>query len=81
MIGLGSLLVLLAIVLLAGGTPSAISLFVALFILNFGWALALSYYMGAIATNDPKASSPHWCRSRWPVRLQLRQRSSRCCCR
>lgn len=54
MIGLGSLLVLLAIVLLAGGTPSAICLFVALFILNFGWALALSYYMGAIATNDPQ---------------------------
>ena len=26
----------------------------ALFILNFGWALALSYYMGAIATNDPQ---------------------------
>lgn len=54
MIGLGSLLVLLAIILLADGGQSAMSLFVALFILNFGWALALSYYMGAIATNDPQ---------------------------
>ncbi len=54
MIGLGSLLVLLSIVMLARYTHDAEDLCAALFLMNLGWVLALTYYMGAIATNDPR---------------------------
>jgi hypothetical protein len=32
----------------------------ALFLMNFGWVLALTYYMGAIATNDPRGTLTPW---------------------
>jgi len=60
MIGLGSLLVLLSIVLLARQAQDAEQLCVALFLMNFGWVLALTYYMGAIATNDPRGTLTPW---------------------
>lgn len=53
MISLGSLLVLLSIILLAGSTDTAGQLSTALFIMNFGWVLALTYYMAMITHNDP----------------------------
>lgn len=56
MIALGSLLVLLSIVMLARYTHDADYLCAALFVMNFGWVLALTYYMGAIATNDPRGN-------------------------
>jgi len=60
MIGFGSLLVLLSIVLLARYSHDAEQLCGALFLMNFGWVLALTYYMGAIATNDPKGTLTPW---------------------
>lgn len=56
MIGLGSLMVLLSIVMLAHYVHDADYLCGALFLMNFGWVLALTYYMGAIATNDPRGN-------------------------
>ncbi|MDU9392314.1 MFS transporter [Pseudomonas sp. zfem002] len=53
MISLGSLLVLLSIILLAGNAHTASQLCTALFIMNFGWVLALTYYMASITRNDP----------------------------
>lgn len=60
MIAFGSLLVLLSIVLLARQAQDAEQLCVALFLMNFGWVLALTYYMGAIATNDPRGTLTPW---------------------
>ncbi|EKT4457197.1 MFS transporter [Pseudomonas sp. CJQ_7] len=60
MIGLGSLVVLVSITLLARYTHDADQLCMALFLMNFGWVLALTYYMGAIATNDPRGTLTPW---------------------
>lgn len=60
MIGFGSLLVLLSIMLLARYSHDAQQLCGALLLMNFGWVLALTYYMGAIATNDPKGTLTPW---------------------
>ncbi|MDI9776797.1 MFS transporter [Pseudomonas putida] len=60
MIAFGSLLVLLSIVLLARQAQDAEQLCAALFLMNFGWVLALTYYMGAIATNDPRGTLTPW---------------------
>jgi len=60
MIGLGSLVVLVSIGMLARYTHDADQLCMALFLMNFGWVLALTYYMGAIATNDPRGTLTPW---------------------
>lgn len=60
MIGLGSLVVLVSIGMLARHAHDADQLCVALFLMNFGWVLALTYYMGAIATNDPRGTLTPW---------------------
>jgi len=60
MIGLGSALVLLSIVLLGGYANDAGRLCGALFVMNFGWVLALTYYMASIATNDPRGNLTPW---------------------
>ncbi len=60
MIGLGSLVVLVSIGMLARYTHDAQQLCVALFLMNFGWVLALTYYMGAITTNDPRGTLTPW---------------------
>ncbi|MFJ4443517.1 MFS transporter [Pseudomonas sp. NPDC089422] len=60
MIGFGSLLVLLSIALLARHAQDAEQLCVALFLMNVGWVLALTYYMGAIASNDPRGTLTPW---------------------
>ncbi|NIE72883.1 MFS transporter [Pantoea sp. Tr-811] len=60
MIGLGSVLVLVSIGMLARFTPDANWLCLALLLMNFGWVLALTYYMGAITTNDPRGTLTPW---------------------
>lgn len=52
MISAGSLVVLTAVAGIASGPESATTLTVWIFILNFGWMLALSFYMGLIAATD-----------------------------
>ncbi|MCJ1886510.1 MFS transporter [Pseudomonas sp. LA21] len=56
MIGLGSLLVLASIIMLDGYTSTGRQLCAALFLMNFGWVLALTYYMSSISTNDPRGN-------------------------
>ncbi|MNE83530.1 hypothetical protein D3C80_1803510 [compost metagenome] len=46
--------------MLARYTHDAQQLCVALFLMNFGWVLALTYYMGAITTNDPRGTLTPW---------------------
>jgi len=53
MILCGSLLVLLAILMLATRIHSAVDLCLAVFLMNVGWNLALSYYMSSIVSHDP----------------------------
>ncbi|MDT3718270.1 MFS transporter [Pseudomonas oryzihabitans] len=53
MILTGSLAVLGAIYMLATRIHSASDLMIAVFLMNFGWNLALSYYMSAVVANDP----------------------------
>lgn len=53
MILIGSLAVLGAIYLLATRIHTAADLLLAVFLMNFGWNLALSYYMSLIVTHDP----------------------------
>ena len=53
MIFAGSFLVLLAIFMLATQIHSATHLGVAVFLMNVGWNLALSYYMSSVVTHDP----------------------------
>ncbi|MGE6321320.1 MFS transporter [Pseudomonas oryzihabitans] len=53
MILVGSLAVLGAIYLLATRIHTAADLLLAVFLMNFGWNLALSYYMSLIVTHDP----------------------------
>ncbi|MFJ4348686.1 MFS transporter [Pseudomonas sp. NPDC089401] len=60
MIGFGSLVVLVSIVMLARFSPDAQWLCLALLLMNFGWVLALTYYMGAIASNDPRGTLTPW---------------------
>lgn len=49
---LGSMMVLASIAMLANGPDSLASLAFAIFVMNVGWMLALSYYMGLVAAND-----------------------------
>jgi len=53
MILTGSLAVLGAIYMLATRIHSATDLMIAVFLMNFGWNLALSYYMSSVVANDP----------------------------
>ena len=53
MILVGSLAVLGAIYLLATRIHTAADLLLAVFLMNFGWNLALSYYMSLVVTHDP----------------------------
>ncbi|WP_312377597.1 MFS transporter [Pseudomonas oryzihabitans] len=53
MILIGSLAVLGAIYLLATRIHTAADLLLAVFLMNFGWNLALSYYMSLVVTHDP----------------------------
>lgn len=53
MILTGSLAVLGAIYLLATRIHTASDLMIAVFLMNFGWNLALSYYMSSVVTHDP----------------------------
>ncbi|WP_295461241.1 MFS transporter [uncultured Pseudomonas sp.] len=53
MILVGSMSVLGAIYLLATRIHTATDLMIAVFLMNFGWNLALSYYMSSVVTNDP----------------------------
>ncbi|KUM44704.1 MFS transporter [Pseudomonas sp. EpS/L25] len=53
MILTGSLAVLGAIYMLAMRIHSAADLMIAVFLMNFGWNLALSYYMSSVVANDP----------------------------
>ncbi|MCS2149969.1 MFS transporter [Scandinavium manionii] len=52
-IAVGLLAVLLSIVLLAKFVDTPAMLFAAIFVMNFGWVLALSYFMSSITVNDP----------------------------
>lgn len=53
MISLGLLSVFVSIAMLTSYTRTPTQLFAALFLLQFGWVLALCYYMALITTNDP----------------------------
>ncbi|MFB4368905.1 MULTISPECIES: MFS transporter [unclassified Pseudomonas] len=53
MILLGSLAVLAAIYMFATRIHSATDMAIAVFLMNFGWNLALSYYMSSVVTHDP----------------------------
>ncbi|MFK0270451.1 MFS transporter [Pseudomonas asiatica] len=53
MIALGSLAVLGSLGMLAQGVHQATELALAVFVMNVGWTLALSYYMATVATHDP----------------------------
>lgn len=53
MILTGSLAVLGAIYMLATRIHTASDLMIAVFLMNFGWNLALSYYMSSVVTHDP----------------------------
>ncbi|WP_460136142.1 MFS transporter [Pseudomonas sp. S1_E04] len=53
MILLGSLAVLGAIYMFATRIHVASDLAIAVFLMNFGWNLALSYYMSSVVTHDP----------------------------
>jgi MFS family permease len=53
MIALGSLAVLCSLAMLARGVHQAGELAVAVFVMNVGWTLALTYYMATVATHDP----------------------------
>ncbi|WDY59975.1 MFS transporter [Pseudomonas sp. PSKL.D1] len=53
MIAVGLVAVFISIAMLTGHTRTPMQLFVALLLINFGWVLALSYYMALITTNDP----------------------------
>lgn len=52
MILIGSLCVALSVVLLARGVEQAAGLAGVVFLMNFGWVLALTYYMAAVVTHD-----------------------------
>ncbi|MBJ9974186.1 MFS transporter [Pseudomonas sp. S75] len=54
MIIFGSVIVLLAFSLLARGIDQPWQLMLAVFLMNFGWTLALAYYMASVAVNDPQ---------------------------
>ncbi|SHM01899.1 MFS transporter [Phytopseudomonas punonensis] len=53
MILLGSLAVLGAIYMFATRIHTASDMAIAVFLMNFGWNLALSYYMSSVVTHDP----------------------------
>lgn len=53
MIVVGSLIVLAAFLLFATGIQQPWHLMLAVFLMNFGWNLALAYYMASVAVNDP----------------------------
>ena len=53
MILTGSLAVLAAIYMLATRIHTASDLMIAVFLMNFGWNLALSYYMSSVVSHDP----------------------------
>lgn len=53
MILAGSLCVLVAVYLLASRINGALDLAFAVFLMNLGWNLALSYYMSSVVTHDP----------------------------
>lgn len=53
MILAGSALVLLSILLFASRIHSVADLALAVFLMNVGWNLALSYYMSSVVTHDP----------------------------
>ncbi|WP_295473042.1 MFS transporter [uncultured Pseudomonas sp.] len=53
MILIGSLVVLLSIYLLAARIHDITDLALAVFLMNLGWNLALSYYMSSVVTHDP----------------------------
>jgi MFS family permease len=56
MIAAGSLMVLLSIVLLASPLRNAVDLAFSVFLMNFGWLLALSYYMALVVSHDANGS-------------------------
>ncbi|MDP9524585.1 MFS transporter [Pseudomonas putida] len=53
MIFTGSLIVLVAIFMFATSIESALDLGIAVFLMNAGWNLALSYYMSSVVAHDP----------------------------
>ncbi|MDP9524587.1 MFS transporter [Pseudomonas putida] len=53
MIFTGSLIVLVAILMFATSIESALDLGIAVFLMNAGWNLALSYYMSSVVAHDP----------------------------
>jgi MFS family permease len=53
MIFAGSLIVLVAIFMFATAIHSAMDLGIAVFLMNAGWNLALSYYMSSVVAHDP----------------------------
>lgn len=53
MILLGSFCVAVSVMLLASGVSDAAELAGGVFLMNFGWVLALSYYMASVVTHDP----------------------------
>ncbi len=53
MILTGSTIVLAAIVMFATAIRSAVDLGIAVFLMNVGWKLALSYYMSSVVAHDP----------------------------
>ncbi|NVK41499.1 MAG: MFS transporter [Oceanospirillaceae bacterium] len=60
MIVIGSLIVLLSVIMLANVVQSATGLAVAMFLMNLGWMLALTYYMSLVVANDPSAQLAKW---------------------
>ena len=53
MILTGSTIVLAAIVMFATAIRRAVDLGIAVFLMNVGWNLALSYYMSSVVAHDP----------------------------
>ncbi|MCW2290773.1 MFS family permease [Pseudomonas sp. BIGb0408] len=53
MIFTGSLAVLVSVYMFASSIHAAMDLALAVFLMNFGWNLALSYYMSSVVTHDP----------------------------
>ncbi|KQQ64901.1 MFS transporter [Pseudomonas sp. Leaf127] len=54
MILAGSLIVLVSIFMLAYRIHDTVDLALAVFLMNLGWNLALSYYMSSVVTHDPQ---------------------------
>jgi MFS family permease len=60
MIVAGSALVLAPVLYMAHGVSTLTGFATALFVLNVGWVLALSYYMAEASANDPQGRLTQW---------------------